>query len=63
MEYLAVFIIGVVLGAVVVLIVNWMRRQEAKTIAQELIAQTESQKVQDLEVIINRVKEGVFKTC
>ncbi|MCK5423103.1 MAG: DNA recombination protein RmuC [Deltaproteobacteria bacterium] len=58
MEYLAVFIIGVVLGAVVVLIVNWMRRQEAKTIAQELIAQTESQKVQDLEVIINRVKES-----
>ena len=58
MEYLAVFIIGVVLGAVVVLIVNWMRRQEAKTIAQELIAQTESQKVQDLEVIINRMKES-----
>ena len=58
MEYLAVFIIGVVLGAVVVLIVNWMRRQEAKTIAQELIAQTESQKVQDLEVLINRVKES-----
>jgi len=58
MEYLAVFIIGLVLGAVVVLIVNWMRRQEAKTIAQELIAQTESQKVQDLEIIINRVKES-----
>ena len=58
MEYLAVFIIGVVLGAVVVLIVNWMRRQEAKTIAQELIAQTESQKVQDLELLINRVKES-----
>lgn len=58
MEYLAVFIIGVVLGAVVVLIINWMRRQEAKTIAQELISQTESQKVQDLEVLINRVKES-----
>ncbi len=58
MEYLAVFIIGVVLGAVVVLIINWMRRQEAKAIAQELIAQTESQKVQDLEVLINRVKES-----
>ena len=58
MEYLAVFNIGVVLGAVVVLIINWMRRQEAKAIAQELIAQTESQKVQDLEVLINRVKES-----
>jgi DNA recombination protein RmuC len=58
MEYLTVFIIGVVLGAVVVLIINWMRRQEAKAIAQELIAQTESQKVQDLEVLINRVKES-----
>jgi DNA recombination protein RmuC len=58
MEYLTVFIIGVVLGAVVVLVLNWMRRQEAKAIAQELIAQTESQKVQDLEVLINRVKES-----
>jgi DNA recombination protein RmuC len=58
MEYLLVFIIGVVLGAVIVLIINWLRRQEAKTIAQELISQTESQKVQDLEALINRIKES-----
>jgi len=58
MEYLLVFIIGVVLEAGIVLIINWLRRQEAKTIAQELISQTESQKVQDLEAIINRIKES-----
>jgi len=58
MEYLLVFIIGVVLGAVIVLIINWFRRREAKTIAQELISQTESQKVQDLEALINRIKDS-----
>lgn len=58
MEYLAVFIIGVVLGAVVVLIINWMRRRDAKEIAQELISQSESQKVQDLETLINRIKDS-----
>ena len=58
MEYLAVFIIGVVLGAVIVLIINLLRRREAKEIAQELISYTESQRVQDLEARINRVKES-----
>jgi DNA recombination protein RmuC len=58
MEYLAVFIIGLVVGVVILLIINWLRRREAKTIAQELISQTESQRVQDLEVLINRIKES-----
>ena len=58
MEYLAVFIIGLVVGVVIHLIINWLRRREAKTIAQELISQTESQRVQDLEVLINRIKES-----
>ncbi|MDH5683820.1 MAG: DNA recombination protein RmuC [candidate division WOR-3 bacterium] len=58
MEYLAVFIIGLVVGVVILLIINWLRRREAKTIAQELISQTESQRVQDLEALINRIKES-----
>lgn len=58
MEYLAVFIIGVVLGVVIVFVIYWLRRREAKEIAQELISYTESQRVQDLEALINRVKES-----
>jgi DNA recombination protein RmuC len=58
MQLLGIFILGVIFGAVVVIIVNWFRRREAKTIAQELITQAEFQKVQDLEGIINRVKES-----
>ena len=58
MEYLAVIIIGVVLGAGIVLVINWLRRREAKEIARELISHSESQKVQDLEALINRIKES-----
>ncbi len=58
MKYLAVFIVGVVLGAVVVLIINWMRRRESKEIARELISQSESQRGQDVEVLISRIKES-----
>ena len=58
MEHLVVFIIGVIFGAAIVLIINWLRRREAQTIAQELISQVESQKIQDLEILINRIKES-----
>ena len=58
MEYLAVFIIGVILGAVIVLVIYHVRGREAKVIAQELISQSESQRVQDLESLINRIKES-----
>jgi DNA recombination protein RmuC len=58
MEHLVVFIIGVIFGAGIVLIINWLRRREAQAIAQELISQVESQKIQDLEILINRIKES-----
>lgn len=58
MQLLGIFILGALFGAVMVIIFNWFRRREAKTIAQELITQAEFQKVQDLEGIINRVKES-----
>jgi DNA recombination protein RmuC len=58
MVYLAVFIFGIIVGVLIILLINWLRRREAKTIAQELISQTESQRVQDLEALINRIKES-----
>lgn len=58
MEYLAVFIVGAVFGTILAFIIQWLRRREAKEIARELISQSESQKVQDLEALINRIKES-----
>ena len=58
MEYLAVFIVGVVFGSVVVFVFQWLRRREAKEIARELISQSESQRGQDVEVLISRIKES-----
>lgn len=58
MVYLVDFIFGVVLGAAIVLIINWMHKKEAKTIAQELMVQSETQRVHDLEALINRIKES-----
>ncbi len=58
MVNLVILIIGLTLGAVVVFIINWLYRREAKVLAQELIQQTEFQKIQDLEVILGRIKES-----
>jgi DNA recombination protein RmuC len=58
MEHLVVFIIGVIFGSAIVFIINWLRRREAQAIAQELISQVESQRIQDLEILINRIKES-----
>lgn len=51
-------IVGIVIGAVIVFLLNLFHKQDAKKVAQELISNTESQKVQDLEAIINRMKES-----
>lgn len=58
MVYLVDFIFGVVLGAAIVLINNWMHKKEARNIAQELMVQSETQRVHDLEALINRIKES-----
>ncbi|MDI6751864.1 MAG: DNA recombination protein RmuC [bacterium] len=52
------FIAGVIFGAVIVLVINWLRGKEAKKIAKELIAEAETQKLQDIEIIINRIKDS-----
>ncbi len=58
MEYILIFITGLVCGASAVLAVNRMRRSEARDIAQELISQAESRKTEDIENIIGRIKES-----
>ncbi|MCD6153729.1 MAG: DNA recombination protein RmuC, partial [Syntrophobacterales bacterium] len=58
MEYLVVFIAGAFFGAIIAFIVYALKRKEAKTIARELISETESQKIQDLGVLIDKIKES-----
>ncbi len=58
MVNLLFLVLGLVLGAGIILIINWLRRQDVKTITQEVISQSESQRIQDTEVLINRIKES-----
>ena len=50
--------IGILIGAAMVIIFNLIKRKDAKTIAQELVNQAESQKIKDLESLINQVKDS-----
>ena len=53
------FIGGGVFGAVVVLIIQLVNRKEARAIARELVSETESEKIKDIEVILGRVKDSM----
>ena len=58
MDYLLVFISGIVLGAIIVLIINWIRSSQTKDIAKQLVETVESQRVEDMENILGRVKDS-----
>ena len=58
MEYLLVFIIGVVSGVVIMLSVNWMRKRDAEKIAREAIEQAESRRIKDVDSLLDRVRES-----
>ncbi|MCX7919760.1 MAG: DNA recombination protein RmuC [bacterium] len=52
------FICGFLVGVGLVLLINWIRKKDAQTIAQALVAQTETQKMQDVEGLLNRIKDS-----
>jgi DNA recombination protein RmuC len=58
MDYVIIFIVGVILGAAIVFIINKVQGKDAKQIAQELISQTEAEKIKNLESIINGIKDS-----
>lgn len=58
MDYLLTFASGVVLGVIVVLVINWLRRSQTKEIAQQLVNTVETQRVDDMERILGRVKDS-----
>ncbi len=53
------FIAGAVFGAGVLFIVTLLRKRESRELARALVDETEKEKVQDLETLIGRVKDGV----
>ncbi len=53
------FIGGGVFGAAVVLILQLVKKREAKEIARELVSEAEVEKVKDLEVFLGRVKDSL----
>ncbi|MBT8490114.1 MAG: DNA recombination protein RmuC [Deltaproteobacteria bacterium] len=58
MNDVTIFIGGVLFGVVVAYIVYTLRKKEAKEIARELVSETESRKVEDLEALINKIKDS-----
>ena len=58
MEYLLIFASGVLFGVILVLVINWLRRPQARELAQQLVDTVETQRVDDMEKILVRVKES-----
>ena len=58
MEYLFIFVIGALFGAAVVFVVHVLKQKDARAIARELVSETESQKIQDLEALMGKIKDS-----
>ncbi len=56
MEFVIAFVIGIVVGGAAVLAAGWIKKREAKQVAQELLAQTQAEKLADLNSIIDNLK-------
>lgn len=58
MTELLVFIAGAVFGVAVFFVIHLLRRKEAGSLARELMNQTESEKVKELEAFLGRVRDS-----
>lgn len=58
MGFAVPFLIGVFAGVFIVIAITWLRRKEAKELAQALVEQAQAEKIQDLEAVIQRLKES-----
>ncbi len=50
--------LGFIIGIVLFIIVQAIRKKSARSMARELIAQVQTQRVQDLEILLSRVKDS-----
>ena len=57
-EYAVLLVFGVLIGTAVTLMIFFLRRREAKAVARELISESESRRVEDLEAILARLKDS-----
>ncbi|MGZ4887022.1 MAG: DNA recombination protein RmuC [Candidatus Aminicenantales bacterium] len=53
------FVGGGIFGAAIVLIIQLVKKKEAREIARELVSETESQKIENLETFLGRVKDSL----
>jgi DNA recombination protein RmuC len=58
MTEILVFAGGAVFGALVVLMVHLLRKKDTREIARALVSETETEKVQDLEALIGRIRDS-----
>ncbi|MDI6844816.1 MAG: DNA recombination protein RmuC [Candidatus Saccharicenans sp.] len=58
MEFIAIFALGAIFGALVVILVNYVQKHRARELARELITQTQQQKMEEMERMLERVKEA-----
>jgi DNA recombination protein RmuC len=52
------FILGLTLGAGIILILAWFRKKDMKVITKEVIEQHDTQKTQNMETVITQLKEA-----
>jgi len=57
-NFLIPLAIGLAIGVVIVLVLVLYQRKATKEIAKEILTQSESQKIQDLDVLVNRMKDS-----
>ncbi len=58
MSFIIPFLIGVVTGALLVIITGLLKRKETQELAKALVAQSQAEKIQDLEAVLQRLKES-----
>ena len=58
MNMILAFIAGAVFGVGVFLVIHLIRKREAGSLARELMNQTETEKVKDLDALMGRVRDS-----
>lgn len=58
MTFILPFVLGVLLGALLVFVITLLKNKDTKEIAKALVEQTQAEKIQDLELVIQRLKES-----
>lgn len=58
MNLLLAFVLGTAFGAILVLIINYFYQKRNKVLAQQLVSQAQAEKTQELEILLNRVRDS-----